>query len=156
GRKGRHWQPLPCPAIVPPMAERKSSFGLGAVWALIGTAAAGLAAGAATSHYLGRASRRRSKVDAEVAEARPETPEDFDRIDPGRGRLAGSPHRIPRKGWTDILWRVGARYFGDRVGFVSGGVTFFVMLSLFPTLGAFVTIYGLFADPTEANSRLAF
>jgi membrane protein len=42
------------------------------------------------------------------------------------------------------------------VGFVAGGVTFFVVLSLFPTLAAFVTVYGLFADPNDAWSRLQF
>ncbi|MBU2270876.1 MAG: YihY/virulence factor BrkB family protein, partial [Alphaproteobacteria bacterium] len=36
------------------------------------------------------------------------------------------------------------------------GVTFFVMLSLFPTLAAFVTLYGLFADPADAWGRLQF
>src|SRR5690606_38856027 len=84
------------------------------------------------------------------------TPEDFDSKEPGRGRLAQRPEHIPHKGWVDIVWRVGASYFGDRVGFVSGGVTFFVMLSLFPTLAAFVTVYGLFADPADASARLYF
>lgn len=139
------------------MSDAKPLGGPRAVWALIGTAAAGLVAGAAASHVIGRKLWRK-EADAAPAEeeAAPSTPEEFDRADPGRGRLAAWPHHIPRKGWTDILWRVGARYFGDRVAFVAGGVTFFVMLSLFPTMGAFVTIYGLFADPTQANSRLAF
>jgi len=35
-------------------------------------------------------------------------------------------------------------------------VTFFILLSLFPTLAAFVTIYGLFADPADAWGRLSF
>src|SRR5690606_28685960 len=43
-----------------------------------------------------------------------------------------------------------------RVGFVAGGVTFFMLLALFPTLGAFVTIYGLFADPADAWGQLSF
>lgn len=86
----------------------------------------------------------------------PPTPEDFDAREPGRGRLATHPTAIPRKGWVDIAWRTAMGYFGDRVGFVAGGVTFFMLLSLFPTLGAFVTIYGLFADPAEAWSRLSF
>src|SRR5690606_17183315 len=66
------------------------------------------------------------------------------------------PEHIPRKGWVDILWRTGAAYFGDRVGFVAGGVTFFMVLSMFPTLAAFVTLYGLFADPADAWGRLQF
>ena len=70
--------------------------------------------------------------------------------------MAERPHQIPHKGWIDIAWRVGGSYFGDRVGFVSGGVTFFILLSLFPALAAFVTIYGLFADPNDASGRIAF
>jgi membrane protein len=35
-------------------------------------------------------------------------------------------------------------------------VTFFTLLSLFPLLGSFVTLYGLFADPADAWSRLQF
>ncbi|TPW02957.1 MAG: membrane protein [bacterium] len=87
---------------------------------------------------------------------KPPTPEEFDAKEPGRGRLAQRPEHIPHKGWTDIFWRLGVSYFGDRIGFLSGGVTFFVMLSLFPTLAAFVTIYGLFADPNDAWARLQF
>jgi membrane protein len=134
------------------MADKKSFLGLGTVWALIGTAAAGLAAGAAASHLI-----RRGKVIAPPLpepEPAPLTPEDYEAREPGRGRCADRPEHIPRKGWTDIFWRLGASYFGDRVGFVAGGVTFFVALSLFPTLGALVTVYGLFADPAEAAARL--
>lgn len=134
------------------MADKKSFLGLGTVWALIGTAAAGLAAGAAASHLI-----RRGKVIAPPPpepELAPLTPEDYEAREPGRGRCADRPGHIPRKGWTDIFWRLGASYFGDRVGFVAGGVTFFVALSLFPTLGALVTVYGLFADPAEAAARL--
>lgn len=90
------------------------------------------------------------EVDAE------DSPESYDRAEPGRGRLATSPLKIPLKGWIDILWRTGMGFFGDRVTFVAGGVTFFMLLALFPTIGAFVTIYGLFADPTDAWGRLDF
>lgn len=134
------------------MAEKKSFVGLGTIWALVGTAAAGLAAGAAASHLM----RRGQFIAPPPPEPEPVplTPEDYEAREPGRGRCADRPEHIPRKGWTDIFWRLGASYFGDRVGFVAGGVTFFVALSLFPTLGALVTIYGLFADPTEAAPRL--
>lgn len=84
------------------------------------------------------------------------TPDDHEARDPGRGRLARRPEHIPHKGWLDILWRTGAAYFGDRVGFFAGGVTFFVVLSMFPTLAVFVTLYGLFADPADAWGRLQF
>ena len=133
--------------------------GLG-VWRLLASVAGGLAAGAGAAHLL---YTRGHKFGVELRPARPDIlppappqPHDFDAKEPGRGRLAEHPHHIPRKGWTDIVWRVAMGYFGDRVGFVAGGVTFFILLSLFPTLAAFVTIYGLFADPADAWGRLSF
>ena len=127
---------------------------------MIGAVAGGLAAGAGAAHLV---YSRGHKFGLELRAKRPEplpvpppTPEDFEAKEPGRGRLAERPEHIPHKGWVDIFWRLGMSYFGDRVGFVAGGVTFFVMLSLFPTLAAFVTVYGLFADPADASSRLYF
>lgn len=141
----------------PPSRGRKGAIGL---WGLAAAIAGGLAAGAGAAHLV---YRNGHKFGLELRRARPEIvppgpprPEDFDAKEPGRGRLAQRPEHIPHKGWVDILWRTGGAYFGDRVGFVAGGVTFFTVLSLFPTLGAFVTIYGLFADPADAWSRLAF
>ena len=131
-----------------------------APWGIIGAIAGGLAAGAGAAHLI---YRHGHKYGLELRRPRPDippprtpTPEDFEAREPGRGRLATRPEKIPHKGWTDIFWRLGAAYFGDRIGFLSGGVTFFVVLSLFPTLAAFVTIYGLFADPNDAWSRLQF
>jgi len=124
-------------------------------------ALAGLAAGAGAIHLLHQ--RGKGVLEAPLPQLIPEPepppvmkPEDYDARDPGRGRLAERPHHIPWKGWIDILYRTAAAYFGDRVGFVAGGVTFFMVLSLFPTIGAFVTIYGLFADPFAAWQRLSF
>jgi len=129
-------------------------------WTMMGAIAGGLAAGAGAAHLL---YSRGHKFGLELRKERPEplppkppTPEEFEAKEPGRGRLAQRPEHIPHKGWTDIFWRLGVSYFGDRIGFLSGGVTFFVMLSLFPTLAAFVTLYGLFADPADAWSRLQF
>ena len=149
-----------------PMGSGKGSSkadratGGGRVWSLLAAVAGSLVAGAGAIHLLHRQGHR---VGLDVRGYRPDeppppppTPEDFDAREPGRGRLARRPLQIPRKGWTDILWRVGMSYFGDRVGFLAGGVTFFIVLSLFPTLAAFVTIYGLFADPADAWDRLQF
>jgi membrane protein len=142
------------------MQKRSEARGGLGLWGLVGAIGGGLAAGAGAAHLL---YRHGHKYGVELRRMRPEplppkppTPEDFEEKEPGRGRLAQRPEHIPHKGWIDIFWRVGASYFGDRVGFVAGGVTFFVMLSLFPTLAAFVTLYGLFADPTDAWGRLQF
>ena len=147
-------------AVVSGMQGKSKKTGGLAAWGMVGAIAGGLAAGAGAAHLI---YTRGHKFGLELRPHRPlapppraPTPEEFDAREPGRGRLAQRPHHIPRKGWTDIFWRLGVSYFGDRVAFVSGGVTFFVMLSLFPTLAAFVTIYGLFADPNDAWSRLQF
>ena len=140
-------------------APRRRGGG-GAVWRYLGAAAGGLAAGATAAHLL---YTQGHKYGVELRPSRPAplaprdpTPEDYDAQEPGRGRLAQHPAHIPRKGWIDILWRTTMGYFGDRVGFVAGGVTFFMLLALFPTLGAFVTIYGLFANPADAWGQLSF
>jgi membrane protein len=142
------------------MKEKPKQAGGAAPWGVIGSIVGGLAAGAGAAHLL---YSRGHKIGLDLRKERPEapspgppTPEEFEAKEPGRGRLAQRPEHIPHKGWLDIVWRVGASYFGDRVGFVSGGVTFFVVLSLFPTLAAFVTLYGLFADPADAWSRVQF
>lgn len=142
------------------MQKRSGARGGLGLWGVVSAVAGGLAAGAGAAHLL---YRHGHKYGVELRAPRPEplppkppTPEEFEAKEPGRGRLAQRPEHIPHRGWIDIFWRVGASYFGDRVGFVAGGVTFFVVLSLFPTLAAFVTLYGLFADPTDAWGRLQF
>ena len=130
------------------------------VWKIAGAVVGGLAAGAGAAHLI---YTQGHKYGLELRPLRPlptpdkaPTPEDLDILHPGRGRLAQRPMHIPHKGWLDIIWRVGNRYFNDQVGFVAGGVTFLMLLSLFPTLAAFVTVYGLFADPADASGRIQF
>ncbi|MNJ23455.1 hypothetical protein D3C77_178410 [compost metagenome] len=139
---------------------KPSHRGAGGLLPYLAAAAGGLAAGATAAHLLYTQGHR---YGVELRPKRPvpppprdPTPEDFEAKEPGRGRLARRPLDIPHKGWIDIVWRASMGYFGDRVGFVAGGVTFFMLLALFPTLGAFVTIYGLFADPADAWGRLSF
>jgi membrane protein len=75
-------------------------------------------------------------------------------LQPGRGRLARSPHEIPPRGWADILWRTWREFNKDQITAVAGGVTFFGLLALFPGLAAFVSLYGLFADFHDAVSHV--
>jgi membrane protein len=67
-----------------------------------------------------------------------------------RGREATGPSEIPAQGWKDIAWRVYQQFNEDRVMLVAAGVTFYALLAIFPALTAFVSIYGLFADPETA------
>ncbi len=74
---------------------------------------------------------------------------------PGRGREADQPVDIPARGWMDILWRVYGQIDDDRILAVAAGVTFYVLLALFPAVGAFVSLYGLVADRATIAEHLA-
>jgi membrane protein len=81
-------------------------------------------------------------------------PQAFEAREPGRGRTANRPWQIPFTGWIDILWRVFKGFNGDRLPFVAGGVTFFTLLAVFPAIGVFLSLYGLFADTATAQKDL--
>jgi membrane protein len=72
-----------------------------------------------------------------------------------RGRHAEQPAEIPPKGWIDILWRTWREIRQDDVATVARGVAFSGVLALFPALAAFISLYGLFADPATARDHLA-
>ena len=74
----------------------------------------------------------------------------------GRGREADWPSEIPTRGWKDILRRVYREVVRDRVTLVAAGAAFYLMLAIFPALGAFVSIYGFVADPTSIAGQIAF
>jgi membrane protein len=74
--------------------------------------------------------------------------------DAGRGRSADRPSEIPPRGWKDILLRI---YYGiseDRILLVAAGVTFYLLLSIFPGIAALFSIYGLFANPANIAGHL--
>jgi membrane protein len=73
--------------------------------------------------------------------------------EPGRGRGAHNPAQIPPRGWLDIAWRTVKEVGDDRLPAVAGGVTFYTLLAIFPGLGAFVSLYGLFADVNQAQEQ---
>jgi membrane protein len=72
-----------------------------------------------------------------------------------RGRSATSPHQIPMPGWKDILVRSWREVSENNIFLVSGGVTYAVLLALFPALAALVSIYGLLLDPAQVESQVA-
>lgn len=75
---------------------------------------------------------------------------DLTEDDISRGRDAETPSAIPAKGWKDVFWRVWKSLTQDHVMLISGGVTFYLLLALFPALVAFMSIYGIFLDPATA------
>jgi membrane protein len=72
----------------------------------------------------------------------------------GRGRSATTPSDIPSRGWKDILWRVYHNIPEHRIISIAAGVTFYVLLAIFPGIAALVAIYGLFADPSSIGQHL--
>jgi membrane protein len=81
-------------------------------------------------------------------------PETFDAAEPGHGRLAPGPHRIPPRGWRDVVWRVWLEINRDRLTVVAASVTFYSLLAIFPAIGVFVAIYGIFADVNAVREQL--
>ena len=72
----------------------------------------------------------------------------------GRGRDAERPGKIPVHGWLDILWRAWREISEANLFLVAGGVTYALLLALFPALAAFVAIYGLALDPAGVEQQI--
>jgi membrane protein len=72
-----------------------------------------------------------------------------------RGRAADHPAEIPPHGWKDILIRTYRSISEDRVTALAAGVTYYVLLALFPGITALVSVYGLIADPADIGEHLA-
>lgn len=73
-----------------------------------------------------------------------------------RGRDATTPSQIPARGWKDILWRLWEEISEDRVTLIAAGASFYLLLALFPMLAAFVSLYGLAADPAVISQHLSY
>jgi membrane protein len=74
--------------------------------------------------------------------------------DVGRGRDADSPLEVPAKGWKDIIVRIYRGIGEDRILAIAAGVTFYVLLAIFPGMAGLVSLYSLFADPTTIAAHL--
>ena len=72
-----------------------------------------------------------------------------------RGRSAERPGEIPARGWRDILWRVWAQVGQDNVSIIAAGVAFYAIVAVFPAITAFVSLFGLFADPAAVQEQFA-
>ena len=73
-----------------------------------------------------------------------------------KGREAETPGQIPAPGWKEIALRVLNQFSKDRVLLVAAGTTFYLLLAMVPALTAFVSLYGLFADPTTVQEHITF
>ncbi|WP_027664500.1 YihY/virulence factor BrkB family protein [Rhizobium leguminosarum] len=81
-------------------------------------------------------------------------PADTSRAADDRGRSARTPEAIPFSGLRDVFWRVFHEVLADRVTLIAAGVTFYLLLALFPAMAALVSLYGLVADPTTISEHL--
>ncbi len=127
------------------MATRGSqpSLALIALVASAGGFVAGRRKGATDARATGRPPPGRSGAQARPA-AQPSTQD-------GRGRDADAPQEIPARGWKDVLLRTWKEFSEDQAPLVAAGVTFYTLLALFPGIGAFVALWGLFGDVAEAQ-----
>ncbi len=75
--------------------------------------------------------------------------------DPARGRDAEHPADIPPRGWKDIARRTWAEVSDQNLFLIAGGVTYAVLLALFPGLAALVSLYGLAFDTAQIEKQVA-
>ncbi|WP_018858762.1 YhjD/YihY/BrkB family envelope integrity protein [Rhizobium sp. 42MFCr.1] len=71
-----------------------------------------------------------------------------------RGRGAAVPEQIPKKGLKDVFWRVVEKVSAHRIMLIAAGVSFYLLLSIFPAVGAVVSLYGIVADPVTISDHL--
>ena len=71
----------------------------------------------------------------------------------GRGRDAEHPGQIPSRGWLDVLWRSWGEVGEANLFLIPGGVTYALILALFPGLAALVSLYGWCSTPPKSSSR---
>jgi membrane protein len=62
---------------------------------------------------------------------------------------------MPSQGWKDTGLRVWQSIGDDHISLVAAGTAFFGLLAIFPALTAFVSIYGLVADPATVQNQVA-
>jgi membrane protein len=70
-------------------------------------------------------------------------------------RRTESPWAVFRANWTAVLWRVYRKMNENRLLAVAAGVVFYGLLALFPAVTAFVSLYGLVADPSTIREHLS-
>jgi membrane protein len=70
-------------------------------------------------------------------------------------RSTGSPWAYFRADWKAVLWRIYKKMNDDRLLAVAAGVVFYGLLALFPAVTAFVSFYGLVADPSTIHEHLS-
>jgi membrane protein len=73
---------------------------------------------------------------------------------PGNGPPVDAPQDLSPARWKRIAARTWLDCIRDQVPQLAGGVAFFALLSIFPAMAAFVSLYGLFADSRTVGEHL--
>jgi membrane protein len=71
-----------------------------------------------------------------------------------QGREAAEPQQIPPRGWKQVLRRSWHELSDNNIFLVAGGVTYAILLALFPGLAALVSIYGLVFNPSQIEQQM--
>jgi membrane protein len=71
-----------------------------------------------------------------------------------RGCEATGPANSPKPGLRDAFLRVKNAISEDNISLLAGGVAFNAFLSIFPAITALLSIYGLFAEPSQVAQQL--
>jgi membrane protein len=115
----------------------------------LGTTALLIAAGIAAEMFLPRRGGELSAVQPEidlVPPPRKSTREIAD-AEPARDKSPATLFKIAK----NVVVRIGK----DNLSLVAAGVAFYAMTAIFPAIAAFVSIYGLFADPAKVQDQVA-
>lgn len=73
---------------------------------------------------------------------------------PPKGPPVAKPTDLSAPRWRRIAARTWSEFNEDQIPQVAGGVAFFALLSMFPAMAAFVSLYGLFADSAQVGEHL--
>jgi membrane protein len=75
-------------------------------------------------------------------------------LPPKGSRRGAGEHRLTQLTlgeWKRIFVGATREFMDDRIQEVAAGVTFFVLLAMFPAIAALVSLYGLFTDPSDVS-----
>ena len=91
--------------------------------------------------------RSPAPLEIEPASARPRAAGEIAAAEPARDKSPATLVAIAK----NVFVRIGK----DNLSLVAAGVAFYAMTAIFPAIAAFVSIYGLFADPAKVQDQVA-
>jgi membrane protein len=109
---------------------------------------------------IGRFTRRRAFASPNVAVARRDAGQGGqegqgqESPDAPRTEAVAGPTEFSASGWKQVLVRTYEGVSEHRLVSIAAGVTFYLLLAIFPAIAALVSIYGLFADPSTISRNV--